>query len=180
MRDALNGPEISPEPKRFENYGGLASDTHNPPKIMNTRKLIVVACGFALCAVPASFAGKDGAKHDKHFAAMDADGNGKITKAEHHAMAQKMFSECDANRDGTVTAVEMDAAMAKKGESYDKTEKSSAEKIAVIDQNGDGQLTQAEHAAGTDKMFAQSDTDGDGTLSKEECKAAMKQMKRST
>jgi hypothetical protein len=45
---------------------------------------------------------------------------------------------------------------------------SAAEKIKVIDTNGDGVLTAAEHEAGSKAMFEKMDTDKDGTLSKAE------------
>jgi Ca2+-binding EF-hand superfamily protein len=141
----------------------------------NRRTSIVVVCSLALCALPDSFAGPDA---DKHFKMMDANGDGKISRAEHAAGAKKMFAECDANHNGIVTAAEMDAAMATKGEKLGKDDKSSAEKIQVIDQNGDGRLTVAEHEAGTEKMFARMDTNGDGSLSKAECDEGQKMIKK--
>ena len=136
---------------------------------------MVAACGFALCLLPAAFAENHA---DKHFKMMDANGDGKISRAEHAAGAKQMFAQCDANRDGVVTAAEMDAAMAAKGEKPDKHDKSSAEKIKVIDQNGDGKLTIAEHDAGTESMFAKMDKNGDGFLSKEECNEGQKMLKK--
>jgi Ca2+-binding EF-hand superfamily protein len=144
---------------------------------MNTRKKpasIFVAC-FALCALPAAFAGTDA---DKHFKMMDANGDGKISRAEHAAGAKQMFNQCDANHDGVVTAAEMDAATAAQGEKLGKHDKTSAEKIQLIDQNGDGKLTLAEHDAGTEKMFALMDKNGDGFLSKDECDEGQKMMKK--
>jgi Ca2+-binding EF-hand superfamily protein len=136
---------------------------------------LIVACGLALCTLPTAFAGPDG---DKHFKMMDTNGDGKISRAEHAAGAKKMFAQCDANKDGIVTATEMDAAMAAQGEKPSAGDKSSAEKIKVIDQNGDGRLTALEHETGSEKMFAQMDTDGDGSLSKEECNQGMKKLKK--
>ena len=136
---------------------------------------LIVACSLALCALPSAFADHDA---DQHFKKMDTNGDGKISRAEHAAGAKQMFTECDANKDGVVTAAEMDAAMALRGENPGKTDKTSAEKIQVIDQNGDGKLTLAEHEAGTEKMFAQMDKDGDGFLSKEECAEGQKLMKK--
>lgn len=145
----------------------------------NAKKRIaqILACSLALCTAPAVFAGKDA---DKHFKMMDSDGDGKITRSEHAAGAKKMFAQCDANRDGIVTATEMDAAMATQGGKPNKHDKTAAQKIQEIDQNGDGQLTAAEHEAGSEKMFAKMDKDGDGSLSKDECDAAMKTLKRNT
>jgi Ca2+-binding EF-hand superfamily protein len=141
----------------------------------NIRIATLVACSLGLCALPASLAGPDA---DKHFRMMDANGDGKISRAEHAAGAKKMFAECDANHDGIVTAAEMDAAMAAKSEKLGTADKSSAEKIQVIDQNGDGKLSVAEHEAGTEKMFAKMDRDGDGSLSKAESEEGQKMMKK--
>ena len=140
-----------------------------------SRISLIVACSLALCTLPAAFAESHG---DKHFKMMDANGDGKISRAEHAAGAKKMFAQCDANKDGIVTATEMDAAMAARGETAGAGDKSSAEKIKVIDQNGDGRLTAMEHQTGSEKMFAQMDTDGDGSLSKEECNQGMKKLKK--
>lgn len=136
---------------------------------------LLVACTVTLLALPAAFAGTDS---DKHFKMMDANGDGKISRAEHAAAAKQMFAQCDANHDGIVTAAEMDAAMAAKGEKLGKHDRTSAEKIQMIDQNGDGQLTAAENEAGADRMFTKMDKNGDGYLSKEECEEGMKMMKK--
>lgn len=143
---------------------------------MNAKKLTALFTASALIlSVPAAFAGDH---HDKHFKKLDADGDGKVTRAEHAAGAQKMFAQADSNGDGIVTALEMDAVKASYGDKSARTELSSAEKIRVIDQNGDGQLTAAEHTAGSEAMFAKADTDGDGVLSESECKAALKGMEK--
>ena len=139
------------------------------------RTSIITACSLALCALPAAFAGPEG---DKHFKMMDTNGDGKITKAEHAAGAKGMFKQCDANQDGIVTAAEMDAAMTAKGEKLGPDDKTSAEKIQVIDQDGDGKLTLAEHDAGSEKMFAKMDKDRDGSLTKAECDEGQKMMKK--
>lgn len=143
-------------------------------KIRKTLHAVVLASSL-LVGLPAAFANADA---DKHFKMMDADGDGRISRAEHAAGAKKMFEQCDANRDGVVTAAEMDAAMAAKGEKPAKDDKSSVEKIRVIDKDGDGKLTAAEHDAGTEAMFDKMDTDKDGFISKAECDAGMKLMKK--
>jgi len=144
---------------------------------MNTaiKRTVVIACGLAFVALPAGLAGPD---TDKHFKAMDTNGDGMISRAEHAAGAKKMFTECDANKDGVVTAAEMEAHSMAQGEKIAKNDKSIAERIREIDQNGDGRLTTAEHEAGSEKMFAKMDTNGDGSLSKQECDAAMKKLKK--
>jgi Ca2+-binding EF-hand superfamily protein len=135
---------------------------------------LIAACSLALGAVSA-FAGTDGAKH---FKMMDTDGDGRVSRAEHAAAAKQMFSQCDANHDGIVTAAEMDASSSAQDERHAKDDKTSAEKIQMIDQNQDGKLSLTEHEQGTERMFGKMDTDGDGFLSKSECEAGMKLMKK--
>jgi Ca2+-binding EF-hand superfamily protein len=143
--------------------------------ISKNRTPLVLTCCLALVALPAVFAGGDA---DKHFKMMDTNGDGKVSRAEHAAFAKQMFLKCDANHDGIVTAAEMDASAVAQGEKTSKHDKTSAEKIQMIDQNGDGQLTAAEHEAGTETLFAKMDKDGDGFLSKDECEDAQKMMKK--
>lgn len=145
---------------------------------MNTgkkRTSIIVACSLALCVLPSAFANKSS---DKHFKMMDTNGDGQISRTEHAAGAKQMFSQCDTNRDGVVTSAEMETSMAAQGEKPGKHHKTAAEKIQMIDQNGDGQLTAAEHEAGTEKMFTKMDKNNDGTLSKDECDEGHKAMKK--
>ncbi len=145
---------------------------------MNTgknRTPLLAVCTLALCALPAAFAGDDA---DKYFKKMDTNKDGKISRMEHAKGAQQMFTECDANHDGMVTAPEMDASMTAHGEKPGKHDKTSAEKIQMIDQNGDGQLTATEHEAGTEKMFSMMDKNSDDFLSKQECDESHKEMKK--
>ena len=140
-----------------------------------TRTSLIAACSLGLFACSTAFAGHD-AEHK--FKMMDTNSDGQISRAEHAAGAKQMFTQCDANHDGSVTATEMDAAMVAMGEKPSKEDKSSAEMIAVIDQNGDGKLTAAEHEAGSVKMFGMMDKNNDGSLSKEECDEGHKMMKK--
>jgi Ca2+-binding EF-hand superfamily protein len=108
---------------------------------------------------------------------MDTNGDGKISPAEHAAGAARMFEAMDANKDGKVTAAEMDAAHEQvTGQKAVKGELTAADKIKVIDADGDGVLTAEEHAAGSRKMFATMDTDKDGFVSKQELAAGHAKM----
>jgi Ca2+-binding EF-hand superfamily protein len=141
---------------------------------------LLMAGGLALAALPA-FA-NDG---DDKFKLMDTNGDGSISRTEHAAGAQSMFGKMDADANGIVTTAEMDASHSEKKssklkfwEKKDKNEMSTSEKISLIDSNADGQITRAEHEAGSEKMFTKLDANDDGSLSKDECEAGHKAMKK--
>ena len=164
-------------------------------------KLIPVAIASILCGVAVAGGGKD----DK-MSMMDKDGDGKVSAAEHAEGTRMMFSKMDTNQDGAVTEEEMDAAHASmKGHSnqqaaaraegpgeqrmgdkkaYDPSgtgkampkQMSSAQKIAAMDTNNDGKLTEQEHAAGAKKMFSKMDTDHDGSLTAQELREGERTM----
>jgi Ca2+-binding EF-hand superfamily protein len=138
---------------------------------------LTIVCGLTLASgvfaesLPKDYAG------DAHFKAMDTNGDGTLSPDEHAAGAKKMFGTMDANKDGTVTPEEMDAAHEKMaGKKTTKADMSSAEKIKVVDSNGDGMLSADEHVAGAKKMFNKMDTDKDGFLSKDELEAGHAKM----
>jgi Ca2+-binding EF-hand superfamily protein len=54
------------------------------------------------------------------------------------------------------------------GKKATKSDMSSADKIKVIDTNGDGVLSAEEHATGSRSMFEKMDADKDGALTKAE------------
>ena len=150
-----------------------------------TKISIILACGLALVALPCVFAEHTGEHSaDAKFKAMDTNGDGRVSRAEHAASAQKMFADADTNHDGIVTLAEMEAVCTKMhADKPAKEEMSAAEMIKMCDQNGDGQVSAAEHAAHADAMFTKMDADGDGFLSASECAAghdSMKKDKKST
>ena len=135
---------------------------------------------------------------DGMFQKMDGNGDGKISAEEHAAAAKAMFDAMDGSpsggkqgkqgkqgtqgkKDGKVTAAEMEAAHEKiAGKTVAGNEKgkemSAAEKIKVVDTNGDGVLTAEEHAAGSKSMFEKMDTNHDGVLTKTELEAGHEKM----
>lgn len=135
-----------------------------------------LACALAVCSI-AMAADKPPTDGADLFKAMDANGDGRISPEEHAAGARKMFDGMDANKDRKVTAAEMDAAHEKMtGRKAGPKDLSSAEKIKVIDRDGDGILTAEEHASGSKAMFEKMDTDRDGFTSRPEQTAAHARM----
>jgi Ca2+-binding EF-hand superfamily protein len=129
---------------------------------------VAAVTGFALLP---SVAVAHANRPEATFESMDANEDGKISTDEHFAAASRMFEKMDTNADGKVTAAEMTAAHQRiTGKKEQKTELTAAEKIKVLDTDGDGVLTSEEHAAGARSMFDKMDTDKDGYLSKAEFK----------
>lgn len=137
------------------------------------RKLLLGSIAFGACALASSLAmAMSHTKDEKEFAMMDTDKDGKVSAAEYAAGAKAMFEKMDANKDGKVTAEEMTAShQAVTGHKAKKGDMTSAEKIKVVDSDGDGVLTAEEHAKASADMFAKMDTDKDGFLSKKEMAA---------
>jgi Ca2+-binding EF-hand superfamily protein len=126
---------------------------------------MAAAGGFALPSVAR-------ADYESRFVSMDTNHDGKVSMEEHAAAANKMFDKMDYNKDGRVTASEMEAAhKAITGHKAEKGEMTAAEKIKLLDTNGDGVLTEEEYRIGTKEIFEKMDTNGDGFLTMAEAKA---------
>lgn len=126
-----------------------------------------IGLAFSFSALAADQAASNAAA--AQFKALDTNNDGRLSPDEHAAGAKKIVEAMDANTDGKVTDAEMDAAHDRMaGKKAGAKDLSSTEKIKVIDTNGDGILTAAEHAAGTKAMFDRMDTDKDGFLSQAE------------
>jgi hypothetical protein len=140
-------------------------------KTMNGRASLLIAAAVAACLAGPGW-GQRPASASNEFAAMDTNGDGKVSRQEHAAGARKMFEVMDADGDGTVTAAEMDAAKPRiTGRQPAPGELTSAEKIKVVDQDQNGALTRAEHAAASRNMFEKMDVNRDESLSAEEMAA---------
>lgn len=127
-------------------------------------------------------AGDRGSSGQAEVAMMDMNHDGRVSPEEHAAGAKGMFEKMDADHDGNVTAAEMDAAHKSmhKSDHQAKSTMSSAEKIKVIDTNGDGILSAQEHEAGSRSMFEKMDTDRSGSLTAAEIEAGHKTMMEKT
>jgi hypothetical protein len=74
-----------------------------------------------------------GPRHARMLKQVDTDGDGRVSQAEHDAMAAKRFGRFDTNGDGNVTRDEFVAR--------------SAARFKQVDANGDGYITQDERRA---------------------------------
>ena len=112
------------------------------------------------------------------FDRLDVDGDGRITAAEWSAAHQAMPRGGAGIRRGQgMAGAGMPAmpGMAAGGMGMGAMGMgpwhSSAEWLGLMDRDGDGRVSAAEHAAGTQALFDQADTDNDGNLSAAEMAA---------
>lgn len=110
------------------------------------------------------------------FSTLDADKDGKVTKAELDAQKTARFTEADTNKDGKLSAEELtaarDAMIAKR-----KADR-LADMVAKMDKDGDGMIAIDELPSppNADRMFDRIDTDKDGAISQAEADAAKQMM----
>ena len=136
-------------------------------------RLFALASGLAVSTAALAAAPSE-------FAAMDANGDGRVTMREHARAAERMFQMMDANGDGKVTAEEMAAAQeAITGRKPGPHDLSAAEKISAVDsEHGDGVLTAEEHADAARALFLTMDRNKDGSLSPAEFESGHAALKR--
>lgn len=114
------------------------------------------------------------------FAAIDADGDGKITQAEITAYRAAQTAGIDTDGDGLISAEEL-AAMHIRA-ATERANAHAARMIEQLDTDGDGKLSAAElvsrpMAGGMPaRMFERLDTDKDGAISEAELAAAKERM----
>ncbi|MFL0354968.1 calcium-binding protein [Erythrobacter sp. GH1-10] len=147
------------------------------------------------------------ARRAARFAAADTDGNGELTaeemnvahearraeRAERRAERQaRRFERLDADNSGGLSEAELDAAKQARGEARAGHRGKRGEMrrggrggprhhamrmLRQADADGDKTVTRAEFDAAIEARFAKVDSDGSGTITAEERKAAMATMK---
>ena len=144
---------------------------------------------------------KEGKARHGHgmFQRIDANKDGKITKAEAKNFADARFSKMDANKDGAITKAEAKKFheerraehqkkraehQKKRGDKEGKKEcdgkkgmkhaKNGGRFFKKADSNNDGKVTRAEAASMEENRFARLDANKDGVITQAEAKAAHK------
>jgi Ca2+-binding EF-hand superfamily protein len=133
---------------------------------------------------------------DKMFSKIDADGDGKITKAEMEQAfanrpggtqkADQLFAAMDPDGTGSITKDQFAAGM-QKMHRHGAKPPSADDLFGKADADGDGKVTKDElekamanapgGTARADKMFSAMDTDGSGDVSKSEMESFFAKMK---
>ena len=121
-------------------------------------------------------AGGPGAGPMFDFVTLDADKDGKVTKAEITAARTARVTAADANSDGKLSVDEIAALqMARMAE---RANDRATRMVAEMDVDGDGMLTVSELIVRPmpDRMFDRLDADGDEAISQAEVDAMQAQM----
>lgn len=129
-----------------------------------------LACGLLLCTTAA--VAEPGKMGMDMFNKIDANGDGRISAAEHDAHARTMFTTADANRDGAVTADEMRDAM-RTHMGMRMGMRDGADHMRKADTDRDGRISRAEFTTAHDgdaTRFAAHDGNNDGFISTDEMK----------
>ncbi len=118
----------------------------------------------------------DGPFGDEMFAAIDADGDGRITIEEFEAWRTTRVAGIDANQDGKLSVEELAAHDMQQMQRM--IDARAARRVEMLDTDGDGLLSVEEMAARPmpGRMFARIDADDDGAVTREEIEAARDRM----
>jgi hypothetical protein len=103
---------------------------------------------------------------DARFTALDRDNNDMLSPGEYAAEARARFDAMDLDHNRNVTVAELDAA-----DAQSEGEMSSAQKIALNDQNKDGILSIDEHQAAIEAQFKVIDANADDSIDLSELKS---------
>ena len=115
----------------------------------------VLLAGAVLTAAPGGLA--QTSSPSPAFQATDANGDGRIDRAEFHARMMEVFFFLDQNKDGFLTASELPGV--------------TAEAIRAADGDSDGKLSAIEYINQRFREFSAADRNGDGVLTPAEVEA---------
>ena len=111
-----------------------------------------------------------GGRMPQMFAMVDQNEDGVVSADEAAALHEAIFAILDADDDGVITQAEHEQAHAgmgygpAQGGQAARWQQRQAERFQAMDENGDGQVTQAEFMAAGERRFSEADADGDGRV----------------
>lgn len=120
------------------------------------------------------------AEMGQHFAEMDANNDGAVSRQEVDAFERAKFAEADTNNDGLLSTTEMAAAAEKRREEMRRRmeERRQQKMLERLDTNGDGQVSEAEFLDRPNPRFDLADSNDDGVIDAEEREAMASKAKR--
>lgn len=101
------------------------------------------------------------------FERLDADKDGKITKAEMSAGRERMFKRLDRNRDGVIDETEIERARRMIEDRAAGAEARLSGQWSSMDSDGDGRVSAAEFQSRS-AMFELADRNSDGVVTRDE------------
>lgn len=136
---------------------------------MNTLQAnVLVAALAALVGAQAHAGAQAVSPTEARFAALDRDNNDALSLDEYVAEARAEFDAKDIDHNGNITAEEMDVA-----DPQGDGEMSSAQKIALNDDNQDGVLSLDEFQASVEERFQAIDANQDKSIDLSELKSGV-------
>lgn len=144
---------------------------------------LLSACASAPATAPApGTAARPAGGHglQAFLGSYDTNRDGQVTRAEFDAVRLQRFRAADTNGDGVLSEAEYVAEFEGRlkrqyfddgkqpDKAYENSIKQAHVRFAIVNRARDGQFTAAEDAAIADKTFKNLDTNGDGTVSKED------------
>jgi hypothetical protein len=114
---------------------------------MKNRTIVLIAFMMTATPILAQSTALDGGDLN----ALDADGDGGVSKAEFSSFSDYAFKQMDTNRDGSLGATEIDPHLVE-------------DSFKELDNNNDGLVSPDEFNQQMSADFEKSDLDGDGIL----------------
>ena len=136
---------------------------------MNLLHASVLAVAIAaLSSAPVRAAAQAETTTDARFTGLDRDNNDILSLDEYAAEARAAFDAMDVDHNRNITTAEMNVA-----DAQSDGEMSSAQKIALQDENKDGILAVDEHQAAIEAQFKVIDANADGSIDLSELKSGV-------